>query len=39
MFARCYAFMASCQRFVSSDPMRGLTSHRATRFCNPREQG
>jgi hypothetical protein len=32
-------FEASCQQFVSSDPIRGLTSHGGARFCNPPEQG
>jgi len=30
---------ASCQQSVSSDPMRGLTSHGGARFCNAPEQG
>jgi hypothetical protein len=32
-------FEANCQQFVSSDPIRGLTSHGGARFCNPPEQG
>ena len=29
----------SCQQFVSSDPIRGLSSHCGARFCNRPEQG
>jgi len=26
-------FAATCQQFVSSDPIRGLSSHGGARFC------
>jgi hypothetical protein len=32
-------FAANCQQFVSSDPIRGLTSHCGAWFCAPPEQG
>jgi len=32
-------FAATCQQLVSSDPIRGLSSHCGAWFCNPPEQG